>query len=127
TQSEYAPLSSAVSGGLPLILTSGANLATRTLAAVCPRAPRLMQAKFGVEGAELGRLDQLAVRAAHGMQRPFQFFLPESQKTMQLREFGEQVVVLPNVRLQQPAMVGAAVQDVRGRQAVTTHLFTEIL
>jgi len=86
-----------------------------------------MQAKFAVDGPKFGRLDQLAVRDAHGMQRPFQLFLPESQKTMQLGEFREQVLVLPNVRLQQPTMIGTAVQDVRSRQAVTSYLFTEIL
>ncbi len=69
-----------------------------------------MQAKFVVDGAELGWLDQIAVRDAHGVQRAFQFFLPERQKTMQLGEFREQVVVLPNVGLQQPAMIGTAVQ-----------------
>src|SRR5581483_1347933 len=86
-----------------------------------------VQAEFAVDRAKLRRLDQLAVRDAHRVQRTFELFLPEGEEAMQLREFRKQVVVLPDVGLQQPAMIGAAIQDVRGGQTVATDLLAEIL
>ena len=50
-----------------------------------------------------------ALRASH----------PERQEALQLGKFREQVVVLPDVGLQQPRVVGPAVEDLRGRQPVT--------
>jgi hypothetical protein len=46
------------------------------------------------------------------MQDTFERFLPEFQKTPQFREIWAEVVVLPDVGLQQPGMVRAPVQDV---------------
>jgi hypothetical protein len=89
--------------------------------------PVSMQSEFAADRLELRRLDQLAVSHLHRMQWPFKLFLPEREKTLQLGKLGEQVVILPDVGLQQPAMIGTPVQDVGGRQAITTDLFTEIL
>jgi len=86
-----------------------------------------MQPKLAVDRPQLGRLDQLAVRDLHGMQRPFQLLLPEIQKLLQLGKFREKIVGLPDVRLQQPLMIGTPVQDVCGSQAKTVDLFTEVL
>src|SRR5689334_9640015 len=86
-----------------------------------------VQSEFAADRLELRRLDQLAVSHLHGMQWPLKLFLPEREKTLQLRKLGEQIVILPDVGLQQPAMIGTPVQDVGGRQAITTDLFTEIL
>jgi hypothetical protein len=61
------------------------------------------------------------------MQRAFQLFSPEGEEALQFGEFGEEIVILPDVRLEQPAMVGAPIQNMRGRQAITTDLSTEIL
>jgi hypothetical protein len=47
------------------------------------------------------------------MQDTFERFLPEPQKGPQLREIWVEVVVLPDVALQQPGMVGAPIQDIR--------------
>src|SRR5262249_10765530 len=86
-----------------------------------------MQPEFPADGLELCRLDQLAMRDAHRVQRSFKLLLPKGQEAMQLGKFGEEIVVLPDVGLQQPAMIGTPIQNVRGRQAITTDLFTEIL
>src|SRR5262249_50600712 len=67
------------------------------------------------------------MRDTHGVQRAFELFLPEGEEAVQFGEFGEEIVVLPDVGLQQPAVVWAPIQDVRGRQTITTDLFTEIL
>jgi hypothetical protein len=58
------------------------------------------------------------------MQRAFELFLPEREEALQLGKFGEQIVILPDVGLQQPAVIGTPIQNVRRRQAITTDLFT---
>src|SRR5207237_9148024 len=97
--------------------------------AVAIRAPRenSMQPEFPVQRPELRRLDQLAVCDTNGMQRTLELLPPESQEAMQLGKFGEEIVVLPDVGLQQPAMIRTAIHNMRGRQAKTTDLLTEIL
>src|ERR1700690_3499332 len=65
----------------------------------------LVQPEFTVDRLQLGRLDQLAMRDLHRVQRAFQLLLPELQKLLQLRKFREQVVSLPDVGLQQPTMI----------------------
>ena len=60
------------------------------------------------------------------MQRALELLLPELQKLVQLGEFGKQIVGLPEIGLQQPAMIGTPIQDVRRGQAVTLDLLDEI-
>jgi hypothetical protein len=69
----------------------------------------LVQREFAVDRLEFCRLDQLAMRHAHRMQGAIQLLLPEGQDAVQLRELGEQIVVLPDVGLQQPAMIGTPI------------------
>ena len=61
-----------------------------------------MQPEHAVDRLDLRRLDQLGMRDGHRDQRPFQLVLPERQEILQRRKFREQVVVLPDVGLQQP-------------------------
>jgi hypothetical protein len=68
-----------------------------------------VQPEFAVHRFELGGLDQLAMRDAHRMQRALELLLPEGQEAVQFGKFGEQIVVLPDIRLQQPAMIGPPV------------------
>ena len=88
-----------------------------------PLDRRSVQAEDAVDGAELGRLDQLLVRHADRMQRPFQLVLPEGQERFRVGELREKVVVLPDVALQQPAVVRTPVKDLRGGQAVPSTCF----
>ena len=81
-----------------------------------------MQPELAVDRLQLGRLDQLAMRHLHRMQRPFQLLLPEGQEALQLGEFGEEIVILPDVGLQKPIVVGTPIQNVRRRQAVAVDL-----
>ena len=53
------------------------------------------------------------MRNSDRMQDTFERFLPKLQKALQLREIWVEVVVLPDIALQQPGMVRAPVQDVR--------------
>src|SRR4051812_17852772 len=59
--------------------------------------------------------------------RPLQRSLPERQELEQFREFRTQIVILPDVGLQQRWMVRHAIQNLRRRQPVTQHLFPEVL
>ncbi len=60
-----------------------------------------MQPKLAVDRLELGRLDQLAMRHLHRMQRALQLLLPEGEEALQLGKLREQVVILPDVGLRQ--------------------------
>jgi hypothetical protein len=81
-----------------------------------------MQPEDTVDGAQLGRLDQSRVGNHHGMQGPFELTLPKNQKFLQAREVRAQIVILPNIRLEQPTMVWTAVVDVRRGQTVALNL-----
>jgi hypothetical protein len=54
---------------------------------------------------DLGRFDEAGMRNSDRMQDTFERFLPKPQKRPQLREIWVEVVVLPDVALQQPGMV----------------------
>ena len=60
---------------------------------------------------DLGRFDEAGMPNRDRMQGTFERFLPKLQKALQLREMWVEVVVLPDVALQQPGMVRAPVQD----------------
>src|SRR5579872_756840 len=85
-----------------------------------------MQHEFLSDGAELGGADEAAMGDAHGMERPFELFAPECQELHQDRELRRDVVVLPNVALQQRGMIRQAVKNFRGRQAEAFELPHEI-
>src|SRR5688500_19985417 len=67
------------------------------------------------------------MRHRHRVQGDFQLFLPEIQEALQLRKIGEQIIGLPYVGLQQPAVIRPAVQDLRGGQTVAFDLFPKVL
>ena len=69
----------------------------------------LVEAEFAVDCFELGRLDELAMRHLHRVQRALKLFLPEVQELLQFGELRKQVVVLPDVALEQLLMIRPAV------------------
>src|ERR1700722_11215388 len=52
----------------------------------------LVKPELTVDRLEFGRLDQLAMRDLHRMQRAFQLVLPERQEAHQFGKFREQVI-----------------------------------
>ena len=72
-----------------------------------------MQPENAVHRFDLDRFNEAGMRNGDRMQDTFERFLPKLQKTLQLREIWVEVVVLPDVALQQPGMVRAPVQDIR--------------
>src|SRR5258708_9165498 len=85
-----------------------------------------MQAKFAVDRAQLGRLDQARVRDDHRVQRSLELFEPERQKPIEHRKPRTEVVVLPDIRLQERRMIGQSIENLRGREAVALDLAAEV-
>src|SRR4051794_12920080 len=101
------------------------------MTAECGAPPRRtvrnsVQPELAVDRLQLSRLDQPGVGDQNRMQRAFQLLHPEREKALQLGKFREQVVVLPDERLQKPLVVGPAVENLRGGQAITGHLPLEV-
>src|SRR5262245_37533615 len=92
-----------------------------------PRERRSVQPEFAVDRPQLGRLDQPGVRHGDRMQNALERALPESQEALQLREIRAQVVLLPDVGLQQPRIVRPAIQDASGGQAIAAQLTLKVL
>src|SRR5215475_1953003 len=90
------------------------------------RSTHSVQAELAVDGAHLGRLDQARMGDRHRMQRALERALPEQQELLQHRERRTEVVFLPDVALQQPGMVRAPIEDMRGGETVALELLHEI-
>src|SRR3569832_990592 len=86
-----------------------------------------MQHELAIHRLERGRLDQLAVRNLDRVQRALELLLPELEEAMQLGEFREEVVGLPDIGLKQPVVIGTPVQDLRGGESVAFELPLEVL
>src|SRR5215813_9272577 len=85
-----------------------------------------MQTEFAADRAQLRGLDQPRVGDGDGVERPLELLQPKRQKTVQHRKARAQVVVLPDVSLQQGRMIGEPVEDLRRGEAVTFELTAEI-
>ena len=72
-----------------------------------------MKPENSIHCLDLDRFDEPGMRNRDRMQHAFERFLPKLQKTLQFREIWVEVVVLPDVALQQPGMVRAPVQNIR--------------
>ncbi len=86
-----------------------------------------VQPEHPVDRFQLGGLHQLGMRNCDGDQRPFQLGLPEGEKILQRRKVRKQIVVLPDIGLQQPTVIGTAVENFGRRQAITGELLLEVL
>jgi len=60
-----------------------------------------MQSKDAVDGVQFGRLDQLGMRDGDGEQGAVELLLPKRKKVLQRRKIRKQIVVLPDLGLQQ--------------------------
>src|SRR5580692_9161427 len=86
-----------------------------------------MQPEYAVDGTQFSGLDQLGMGHRHGEQRSFELFLPEREEILQRRKFREQIVILPDVGLQQRGVIRHAIENLRRRQSVTQRQFPEVL
>src|ERR1700704_4854117 len=71
----------------------------------------LVQPELAVDCANLGRLDQAGMRDRDRVQRPLELLQPEGEEAVEDREFGTQIVVLPQIGLQQRRMIGHPVEN----------------
>src|SRR5690606_31596591 len=78
----------------------------------------LMQDELALERAPFAGRNHLPMDVTHRVQRAIQLLLPKLQKALHLREVGRKIVVLPDVALQEGGMIGHAIEDLGGRQAV---------
>src|ERR1700730_17175530 len=89
--------------------------------------PRSVEVKLAVGRANFGWPDQSRVRDCHRMQRPFQLTPPEIEKFLQLWKARKQIVILPDIDLQQSLMVRQAIENFRGGEPVGFDLLAEVL
>ena len=87
----------------------------------------LMQPEFSVDRPDLRRLDQPRVRHRHRVQRALELFQPEIEEFIELGKVRAEIVVLPDIGLQEPGMVRPPVEDVGGGQAVALELPAKIV
>src|SRR6516162_3279209 len=105
------------------------SIPMRTLAAPsCSvhQPERSVQPEHAVDGANFRRSDQTAVANRDRIEPPLELGLPKLQETLQLRKIRAEIVILPNIGLQQPGMVGSPIHDFGGCQAVSLHLSFEV-
>jgi hypothetical protein len=86
-----------------------------------------MQPEYAVDGAKLGWLNQPGMRHGHRVERSIEFFLPEGEEIRQRRKFRKQIVVLPDVGLEQRGMIRHPIEDLCRRQPVPQDLLPKIL
>src|SRR3954453_11652927 len=84
-----------------------------------------MQTKFEADRADLRRPDELLVGNLHRIERPIELVAPEGEELHQGRKIGSDVVILPDVSLEEPRMVRQAVEDFRRRQTISRQLADE--
>src|SRR5208282_5009398 len=79
-----------------------------------------------IDHAQFRGPDEPRVGDGHGMQKTLEVADPKIQELPELGKVRMQVMLLPNVILQNPGMVGQAVEDVGGREAVPFKLAAEV-
>lgn len=67
--------------------------------------PASMKAEFRTQRLDLGRFDELRMADHNAIQWPFKLFLPERQELDQNRKIRRDIIVLPDIGLQQARMI----------------------
>ncbi len=91
-----------------------------------PRFSISVDDDFGADQPHLGRPQQARVGESHRVDRPVEFASPEIQELLELREAGRDVVVLPDVRLEQGLCVGHPIVYLGRRERPALELTTEV-
>lgn len=76
-----------------------------------------MKRQFGAERSQFSRPDQPAMADPDGVERPIELLLPEGEELHERGKPRREVIVLPDIALQQRGMVGKAVENFSRRQA----------
>src|SRR6185312_981936 len=105
-----------------------ATRSTKHLAAGrAPLAAFSMQPEYAVDGAKLGWLNQPGMRHDHRVEGAIEFFLPKGEEILECREFRKQIVILPDIGLQQRGMIRHPIEDLCRGQPVPQDLLPKII
>lgn len=85
-----------------------------------------MKLELTLDTAPFVWIDQPLVGIAYGMERPVELRLPETQELMHLQKIRCEIIVLPNLGLQDGFEIGNAVEDMRGGYPVAVKLTLQI-
>ena len=86
-----------------------------------------VQLEFPIDTAPLVGADQAVVRVADRMQRTIEACLPEIQEPAHFGKIGGEIVLLPDVALQDRRVIRQVVEDLGGRQTIALQLFFHVL
>ena len=86
----------------------------------------LVHAKLSANKPQLGWSDEPLVCDRHTMELAIEIARPEVEELLEAREAGMDVVVLPDIRLQERGMIWHPVKDLCRRQAEASELCSEI-
>ena len=75
-----------------------------------------MQLELAVDRANFCRLDQARMRHDDRVQWAFELFQPKVQKLVQVRKTGAEIVILPDIGLEQPRMIRPPIEHIGGGQ-----------
>jgi hypothetical protein len=68
-----------------------------------------MQGEIRIYKFQLGGPDQLRVRHRHSIELALEIAVPKIKETFQLRKAGVQIIILPDITLEQAGMIWQAV------------------
>jgi hypothetical protein len=85
-----------------------------------------VQPELAIQRPELGRFDELGMANHDTMQRPIELFAPKHQEFEQHRKLRREIIVLPDISLQQPRMIGQMIEDTRGGKPLSGKLLDKI-
>ena len=88
--------------------------------------PPSMEFELGVESLDFGWFDEPRMTDADAVQRAVELLPPKCEELHQGRKVGCDVVILPDIGLQECRMVRHAVEDFRRGQAITGELLHKI-
>src|SRR5208283_3116345 len=88
--------------------------------------PASMKAEFRAQRLDLGRLDELRMADHNAIQRPFKLFLPERQEFDQNRKIRRDIIVLPDIGLQQAGMIWQMIKNLRRCKPISGELLDKI-
>src|SRR4029450_1434449 len=84
------------------------------------------QVELAVDRAQLGGPNQARVRDRDRVERSLQLFQPEREKAVEHRKSRTQIIVLPDIGLQQRWMVGKPIKNLRSGQTIAFELAAEV-
>src|ERR1043166_5748594 len=80
-----------------------------------------------IDGAKLGWLNQPGMRHDHRVEGAIELFLPKGEEILECREFRKQIVILPDIGLQQRGMIRHPIEDLCRGQPVPQDLLPKII